>query len=69
MLNFARGRAKARYGGVIGVHLCIILYHHTILYVIKYGIFIAFFSLFLGPIINGEGGPTIMIFKRNLGVI
>ena len=48
---------------LIGVHLCIILYHQTMLYVIKYEIFIAFFSLFSGTTINGEEGPTIMIFK------
>ena len=33
-------------------------------YLNKYWIFIAFFSLFSGPMFNGEEGPTIMIFKE-----
>jgi len=33
------------------------------LYMNKYEIFIAFFSLFFRSNINGEEGPTIMIFK------
>jgi len=43
---FARGRAKARYGGVIGVHFCVILHHLTMRYNNKNGIFIAFLSYF-----------------------
>ena len=34
------------------------------LYLNKYLIFTAFFSLFLGPMFNGEGGPTIVIFEE-----
>ena len=45
-------------------HLCIIFYHHAILYLNKYWIFIAFFSLFSGPMFNGEEGLRIMNFEE-----
>jgi len=34
------------------------------LYLNKYLIFTAFFSLFSGPMFNGERGPTIVIFEE-----
>jgi len=49
---------------VIGVHCCIILYHLTMLYVNKNGVFIDFLSYFSGPLFNGEEGPNLEIFKE-----
>jgi len=40
-------------------HLCIIFYHHAMLYLNKYWSFTAFFSLFSGPMFNGEGGQQL----------
>ena len=66
---FAQGRAKARYGGVIGVHFCIILYHLTMLCVNINGIFIAFLTYFLGPLFNGEEDPNLGIFEELKGFL
>ena len=40
------------------------LYHYTMLYVNKNGIFIAFLSYFSGPLFNGEEGPNLEIFEE-----
>ena len=49
---------------LIGVHFYIILYHLTMLYVNKNGIFIVFLSYFSGPLFNGEEGPNLGIFEK-----